>query len=203
MLTVICSPQEYAMPSFLDRPLHQPRRRDRSITDVAWIEAFLDHTPVMTLALLSSGHPFVNTNLFAYNASQRAIFIHTAPFGRLIETVDAAPDGVAACFTAFEMGRLLPAERARNFSVEYSSVTAFGVLQRLHDPDSIDAALQALMDKYAPHLTPGDDYRAASADDLRTTGTFRFRIDTWSAKQKAAPEHFEGAYCYSDVRTST
>lgn len=188
------------MPSFLDRPLHQPRRRDRAITDTAWIEAFLNRTPVMTLALLSNEHPFVNTNLFAFDASQRTVVLHTAPFGRLLETVDAAPDGLAACLTAFEMGRLLPAEQAKNFSVEYSSVTAFGILKRLHNPETIATALQALMEKYAPHLTAGADYSPASDDDLRTTGTFCFYIDTWSAKQKVAPEDFAGAYCYGDVR---
>jgi len=188
------------MPSFLNRPLHQPRRRDRAIADGAWIEAFLDRMPVMTLALLSSGHPFVNTNLFAFNATQRTVVIHTAPFGRLIETVDAAPDGVPACLTAFEMGRLLPAERAKNFSVEYSSVTAFGTLRRLHEPETIATALHALMDKYAPHLAAGTDYAPASDDELRTTGTFCFHIEAWSGKQKVAPNDFAGAYSYQEVK---
>ncbi|MEM1093839.1 MAG: pyridoxamine 5'-phosphate oxidase family protein [Bacteroidota bacterium] len=190
------------MPSFLDRPLHQPRRSDRAIADDAWIEAFLDRMPMMTLALLSGGHPFVNTNLFAFDAAHRTVIIHTAPFGRLIETVDAAPDGVPACLTVFEMGRLLPAERAKNFSVEYSSVVAFGTLRRLHEPEAIAIALQALMDKYAPHLMASSDYAPASDAELRTTGTFCFHIDAWSAKQKNAPDDFTGAYYYQDVQRS-
>ncbi|GAB5521483.1 MAG: hypothetical protein RhofKO_37340 [Rhodothermales bacterium] len=187
------------MASFLDRPLHELRRRDRAITDEAWIIDLLQRLPMATIALQSGGHPFVNSNLFAFDASTRSVVIHTAPFGRLIETVEAAPDGVPACLTAFEMGRLLPADRAKEFSVEYNSVTAFGTLRRLTDPDAIAEGLQALMDKYAPHLQPGTDYAPASDEEIRTTGTFCFSIDTWSAKQKAAPADFPGAYLYDDV----
>ena len=97
------------------------RRSDRAVEDVAWIQNFLQRAPVGVLATASDGQPFINSNLFVYDQAAHAIYLHTARTGRTRTNVEA---NERVCFHAFEMGRLLPADTALEFSVEYGGVTA-------------------------------------------------------------------------------
>jgi nitroimidazol reductase NimA-like FMN-containing flavoprotein (pyridoxamine 5'-phosphate oxidase superfamily) len=97
------------------------------------------------------------------------------------------------------MGRLLPAEEALEFSVEYSGVVLFGTAVIVQDDIEATHALQILLDKYAPHLKPGQDYRPPIAAELKRTAVFRINIDKWSGKKKAVAVDFPGAYLYEEV----
>ena len=97
------------------------------------------------------------------------------------------------------MGRLLPAERALNFSVEYKGVTIFGRVSIVEETEEAKKALQLLSDKYFPHLKPGVDYATASPEELRRTTVFCIQIDEWSGKQKQVEADFPGAFYYGDV----
>src|SRR5690606_7449645 len=104
-------------------PPHQVRRRDRAVDDEAWIRAFLHRAPVGVLATVHDGQPFLNPNLFVYDEAAHALYFHTARAGRTPANLSApAP----VCFSASEMGRLLPAPEALHFSVEFASVVVFG-----------------------------------------------------------------------------
>ena len=94
------------------------------------------------------------------------------------------------------MGRLLPNTAAMEFSVEYASVAVFGNAHILEDPEEQTRGLQLLMDKYFPHLQPGEDYRGITAAELKRTAVYRIDIEAWSGKQKAAPPDFPGAFHY-------
>jgi nitroimidazol reductase NimA-like FMN-containing flavoprotein (pyridoxamine 5'-phosphate oxidase superfamily) len=56
--------------------------------------------------------------------------------------------------------------------------------------------LQFILDKYAPHLRPGEHYRATTAEELARTSVFRIDIEEWSGKRKVAPDDFPGAFGY-------
>ena len=93
----------------------QVRRRDRGKSD-AWVRAYLEQAPYGFLATVGDGgQPFLNSNLFIYDADQHAIYLHTHRTGRTRDNLDA-PDRVA--FSVAGMGRLLPAPEALEFSVE-------------------------------------------------------------------------------------
>tara|TARA_B100000029_G_scaffold434354_1_gene447675 strand:+ start:921 stop:1241 length:321 start_codon:yes stop_codon:yes gene_type:complete len=92
------------------------------------------------------------------------------------------------------MGRLLPAPEALEFSVEYSGFTAFGKGSIVEDPEEARVALQMLLDKYAPHLKPGVDYRPTTDQELARTAVYGIDIETWSGKQKEESPDFPGAY---------
>jgi hypothetical protein len=55
------------------------------------------------------------------------------------------------------------------------------------------------MAKYAPHLQPGEDYRAMMEDELHGVNVYRLDIAHWSAKRKTAAEDFPGAYRFEDA----
>ena len=95
------------------------------------------------------------------------------------------------------MGRLLPAETALEFSVEYASVVVFGTATRLGETEEATDALHLLLRKYAPHLEAGQHYRPVMPEELVRTSVYRICIEEWSGKKKEAPADLPGAYTYS------
>jgi nitroimidazol reductase NimA-like FMN-containing flavoprotein (pyridoxamine 5'-phosphate oxidase superfamily) len=177
------------------RPINEPRRKDRTIDDDAWIRDFLRRAPMGVMATVDGDQPFITNNLFVYDEAENALYLHTANEGRFRTNIEANP---RVCLTAMEMGRLLPAKRAMNFSVEYASVVVFGRASVIEDGDSAKRALQILMDKYAPHLKPGTDYEPATDADLKVTAVFRIDIEQWSAKRKQAADDLPGTYRFGE-----
>ena len=178
------------------RPRAEVRRRDRAVTDEDWIRDFLKRAMFGTLATVRDGQPFVNMNIFVYDETANALYLHTARAGRTRSNVEA--DG-RVCFSVGEMGRLLPADTAMHFSVEYAGVVVFGRARVVSDDAEAERALQQLLDKYAPHLRPGRDYRPIQPEELGVTAVYRIDIEEWSGKQKVAPPDHPGAFFYGQV----
>lgn len=174
-------------------PFALVRRKDRAVTDEAWITALLHRAPIGNLATVREGQPFINANLFVYDEAAHAIYMHTARRGQTRDNVDA---NERACFSVSEMGRLLPADTALEFSVEYAGVVVFGAASVIEDEDEAARALQMLLDKYAPHLKPGMHYRPTTPEELARTSVYRIRIESWSGKKKEAAPDFPGAFTY-------
>ena len=179
-------PRDYAA-----EPRAKVRRHDRAVDDEGWIRAMLHRAPAGALATVHDGQPFINTNLFVYDEAAHRIYFHTARVGRTQANVAA---GSPVCFSVFEMGRLLPADTAVAFSVEYAGVTVFGAAEIVQG-DEARQALQLMLDKYAPHLRPDEHYQPTTAADLARTAVFRIDIETWSGKRKTVPDH-PGAFVY-------
>jgi hypothetical protein len=176
-----------------DHELTRIRRRDRAVADDAWIRAMLHRAASGVLATAHDGQPFVNTNLFVYDEAAHAIYLHGARTGRTATNI-AANERV--CFTVNEMGRLLPAAVALDFSVEYASVVVFGRARRIDDAATAQQALQKLLDKYFPHLQPGRDYRPITPEELARTAVYCLQIEEWSGKQKQVAADTPGAFLY-------
>ena len=94
------------------------------------------------------------------------------------------------------MGRLLPADTALEFSVEYASVVIFGKARIAKDPQG---GLELLMEKYFPHLTAGQDYRPITKGELLRTSVFELVIEEWSAKKKTAEPDYPGALPFPSI----
>ena len=173
----------------------QIRRKDRAVYDDAWIEAFLLRAPVITVSFTDGEQPHIKPTLFVYDPERRAVYFHATAFGRTTETLKAHP---RAAFTAFEMGRLLPADRAMSFSLEYASVVAHGRIAVIENDEEATAGLQLLLDKYFPHLKPGEDYAPVHPEELKITAVFRFDIDDWAGKRKVVADDFPGAFFWGE-----
>jgi nitroimidazol reductase NimA-like FMN-containing flavoprotein (pyridoxamine 5'-phosphate oxidase superfamily) len=135
-------------------------------------------------------------NIFVYDEAANAIYLHTARAGQTRSNVEADE---RVCFGVSEMGRLLPAPTAMHFSVEYAGVVVFGRARVVEDEVEATHALQQLLDKYAPHLRPGRDYRPIQPEEVAVTSVYRIEIDEWSGKQKVAPPDHPGAYLYGQA----
>jgi nitroimidazol reductase NimA-like FMN-containing flavoprotein (pyridoxamine 5'-phosphate oxidase superfamily) len=181
-------PKDYAT-----QPFAEVRRRDRAIEDDDWIRELLRRAPIGTLATVYDGQPFLNSNLFVFDEEQHVIYMHTARVGRTQANVERYE---AVCFSVSEMGRLLPADVALEFSVEYAGVVVFGQAEIVKDEALAAHALQLLLDKYFAHLRPGRDYRPTTPQELARTSVYQVRIEQWSGKQKRVADDFPGAFFY-------
>ncbi|KAA3643382.1 MAG: pyridoxamine 5'-phosphate oxidase family protein [Chloroflexi bacterium] len=171
------------------------RREDRAVEDDAWIKAYLGEAAMGVLATSYEGQPFINSNLFVYDEVEHAIYMHTAQVGRTRANLDANP---RVCFHTFSMGRLLPADEALEFSVEYAGVMVFGEVVIVEENEEKERGLQLLLDKYAPHLRPDRDYRSITPEELKRTAVYKIRIDEWVGKKKEVEEDFPGAFIYNE-----
>lgn len=171
------------------------RRKDRAVNDEAWIEEMLLKAPSGVLATSRDGQPFVNMNVFVYDPSAKSIYLHTAKEGQTRANVE---ENERVCFCVYEMGRLLPAMYARNFSVEYTGVVVFGRVEIVTDELQAARALQLLLGKYAPHLKPGEHYRPITSNEISQTTVYRIQIERWSGKRKVAPADHPGAFRFAE-----
>jgi len=172
-------------------PRSDVRRRDRAKED-GWIRSFLRAATWGYLATVGEdGQPYLNSNLFAFDEERHCLWLHTNRTGRTRANVDAHDKVV---FSAAAMGRLLPANEALEFSVEYAGVVVFGTGHVIEDREEAAHGLRALLEKYAPHLRYGVDYHGVTPNELKRTAVYRVDIESWSGKQKEAPGDFPGAY---------
>jgi hypothetical protein len=175
------------------------RRSDKAADD-RWIRALLHRAPTAALATVSAGQPFINMNLFVYDEAAHAIYMHTAGEGRTRTNVEGE---ARISFAVWEMGRLLPADTALEFSVEYAGVVVFGRASIIQDEKEAQRALQMLLDKYAPQLRPGRDYRPITAEEIARTSVYRIAIEAWSGKDNFKPADYPGAFFYHQPSTGT
>jgi hypothetical protein len=130
-------------------------------------------------------------SLFAYDEARNAIYIHGALEGRMRTNLDA---NRRVCFCAAEMGRLLPADTAMEFGVEYASVVVFGEAVVITDGDEARRGLQLILDRYFPHLKTGQDYQEITPEELNITAVYRIDIQAISGKETHEQADFPGAF---------
>jgi nitroimidazol reductase NimA-like FMN-containing flavoprotein (pyridoxamine 5'-phosphate oxidase superfamily) len=119
--------------------------------------------------------------------------MHGAPVGRTQANIER---DARCCFSVSEMGRMLPHETAFGMSVEYAGVIVFGRVSIVEDAAEAQHALEILVEKYFPHLRPGEDYRTITPAELARTAVYRVDIEQWSGKRKEVEPDFPGAFYY-------
>lgn len=145
------------------------------------IEALLARAQFGVTATSIDNQPFLHTSLYCYDPAARRIYIHTALDGRTRQNILQNP---RVCFSVAEIGRLLPADTAMEFSNEYASVIVFGRARLVESDDEKQHGLQGLLDKHFPDRRPGRDYRPITQAELDATSVFAIEVDAWSGKQK-------------------
>jgi nitroimidazol reductase NimA-like FMN-containing flavoprotein (pyridoxamine 5'-phosphate oxidase superfamily) len=151
------------------------RRRDRAVTDEAWISGHLTKSLYGVLGTEDDGQPFLTPLVFVFDAETKSLYFHGSRAGRMFQNVNGNPK---ACFNVCRMGAIISAPEACKFDVEYESVTAFGRLTVLGDPADAARALQLLVAKYG-----GDATQRMPAEALKRTAVYRFEIEEWSGKR--------------------
>jgi nitroimidazol reductase NimA-like FMN-containing flavoprotein (pyridoxamine 5'-phosphate oxidase superfamily) len=156
------------------------QRRPNLACDDEWIRDFLAQAQVGHVATRWDDQPFITPILFWYDPDRHEIYFHSNVVGRL--RANSERHG-KICFEASQAGRLLPSNVALEFSIQYESVIAFGTMRLIQDEDEGRRALYGLIDKYFPGMTPGEQYRPITDQELRRTSVYAMNIESWSGKR--------------------
>lgn len=162
------------------QPINYVRRRERAVEDDAWIRNFLRDAQYCVVATESSGQPFMNPLIFAYDEASHAIYYHTGRKGRIFANVTANP---RVCLNACRMLGLISRPQASSFDVAYESVVVFGRVRIIEEEAEAITAFRLLFDKYFPSLRYGEDFSPITSQQLAPTAVHRLDIEAWSGKR--------------------
>ena len=171
-------PQDYA-----DQAPIAYQRRPHLTRDDDWIRAFLKVSKIGHIATSSDGQPFINPTTFWYDEENHQIVFHSNVAGRVRSNIEINPK---VSLEASELGKLLPANVALEFSLQFRSVVVFGNARLVTDPVEARRLLYGLIGKYFPKMTAGKEYREITDKELRATSIYAIQIESWSGKENWA-----------------
>ena len=177
------------------------RYQGKAVDDPEWIREFLAGQETGVLGLVDGETPHLVTQLFVYDDEEGAIFLHGAQAGRAYDLVEGG-DQPRASFTTSEKGRYIPADEPVNFTVEYSSVVAYGTIDLRTADGEKRRVLERFMDKFAPQLTEGEDYQEMTDESIERTAVYRLDVESWSGKKGWKDPETPGAYDLGSVSKS-
>jgi uncharacterized protein len=156
------------------------QRRPENQRDEDWIRAFLRRGQIAHIAHLSGAQPFITPTNYWFDEESHAIVFHSNLAGRVRSNIEHSPQ---VCVEVSEYGRLLPANTALEFSIQFRSVMVFGTVKILEDSGECLRALYGLIGKYFPAMQPGREYRPITEKELARTTVYAVQIESWSGKE--------------------
>ena len=145
-----------------------------------WIRAFLREAKVGHIASARDGQPFINPTTFWFDEANHQIVFHSNITGRVRANIQSNP---RVCFVASELGKLLPANVALEFSLQFRSVVVFGEVRVISDPEETRRLLYGLIHKYFPAMTARKEFREITDKELKRTSVYAIQIMEWSGKE--------------------
>ena len=154
------------------------RRTDREIKDFDHILGWLREAPVGRLAFANGGEPYiVPLNFGILSTAPLTLVFHCAASGRKLDMMARNP---RVCFEADLPGELREAgPSACRWGMDFRSVIAWGCLEQVQGASDKEAALKALMAKYASDRDWIFDPRV-----FHDVVVLKLTIDEITAKQK-------------------
>jgi nitroimidazol reductase NimA-like FMN-containing flavoprotein (pyridoxamine 5'-phosphate oxidase superfamily) len=169
-------------------PINEGRIKEYARDD-AWIAAFLQEEQVGHIATRWEGQPFITPSTFWYDPERHEIYFHSSIVGRIRTNVERHQQVSFECSRA---GKPLASNIALEFSFQYASVIAFGVIRILEEEAEQERALYGLIEKYFPGMKPGVDYRPITEQELARTSVYAIEIKSWSGKENWKLEAAQG-----------
>ena len=148
--------------------------------DEAFIKGFLQQATIGHLAHSRDDQAYITPTNFWYDQARHRIIFHSNIAGRMRDNLEHNPK---VCLEASEYGRFLPANTALEFGIQYRSVMVFGTVQILTDNQEKTGVLNNLLNKYFPNMTPGQEYRPITEQELARTTVYALQIESWSGKE--------------------
>jgi uncharacterized protein len=148
--------------------------------DEEWIRAFLREVKVGHIASAQCGQPFINPTTFWFDEENHQIIFHSNIVGRTRSNIENNP---RVCFEASELGKMLPANVALEFSLQFRAVIAFGTARLITDSEEARRVLYGLIRKYFPAMTAGKEFREITDKELKRTSIYAIQIEEWSGKE--------------------
>ena len=153
------------------------RRKDREITDINCIAAFLAKEQILRIALYDEGDIYIVPINYGYSYDEQYTFyFHGAKAGRKYELAKKTPK------VGFEIDgdyTVLTGEIACDFSATFQSVIGTGTLSIVENTEEKIKGLNAIMQQTTSK--EGWDY---SKEMLEAVAVFRLDVDKMSCKAK-------------------
>jgi uncharacterized protein len=140
------------------------RRKDREVTDRAWMESVIGRSQVCRLAMCDGDQPYVIPMCVAYH--DNVLYFHCAGEGMKTGLLRANPK---VCVEFDIDTELIESGHASGFGMKYRSVIAFGTASFVDELDAKRAALDVLMAQYSE--------KAWTYPDAMVEGVCIFKVD--------------------------
>jgi len=161
------------------RPENKQRLRDYVQQD-DWIIDFLKRTPMGYFGTRWDEQPFVHPMTFWYDQDEHCIYMHGALIGRR-DANTKRHEKISFC--AAEMGKLLPSNKALEFSTQYRSVMVFGEIVEVTTPEEKAHCFYGLINKYFTEMEVNKDFSPIEDIDIKRTKAYKIKITSWSGKE--------------------
>ena len=154
------------------------RRKDREITNLDEVIDILEHTDVIRLAMNNGDYPYIVPVNFCYELTtnnQLIFYIHGAKVGTKVELLRQNP------LLSFELDtghQLITNEKACKYSFDYASVIGNGHATFIEEPTAKIAALQIIMNKFAPNKT-----FTITEGDVKPVVVIKITVHAYTAKK--------------------
>jgi hypothetical protein len=148
--------------------------------DDEWIRAFLREAKIGHIASALDGQPFINPTTFWFDEEKHQIVFHSNITGRARSNIES---NSRVCFEASELGNMLPANVALEFSLQFRSVVVFGSARLITEPSEARRVLYGLIHKYFLAMTAGKEFREITDKELKRTSVYAIQIEEWSGKE--------------------
>jgi nitroimidazol reductase NimA-like FMN-containing flavoprotein (pyridoxamine 5'-phosphate oxidase superfamily) len=148
--------------------------------DDEWIRAFLREARVGHIASARDERPFLNPTTFWFDEENHRIVFHSNVTGRLRSNIES---NSKVAFETSELGKMLPANVALEFSLQFRSVIVFGQARLVSDPEEARRVMYGLIHKYFPAMTAGKEFREITDKELKRTSIYAIQIEEWSGKE--------------------
>ena len=153
------------------------RRKDREITDINCIAAFLAKEQILRIAFYDEGDIYIVPVNYGYSYDEQYTFyFHGAKAGRKYELAKKTPK------VGFEIDgdyTLLTGEMACDFSATFQSVIGTGTLSIVENTEEKIKGLNAIMQQ-----TTSKEEWDYSKEMLEAVAVFRLDVDKMSCKAK-------------------
>ena len=156
------------------------RRTDREITDKDEIIKIIDKSDVCRIALSQNNIPYIVPMNFGYifENDRLVLYFHCAKEGKKLDIIKSNP---AACFEMDCSSKIIPGEKACNYSIDFESVIGFGNIVITGDGEIEEKrkALNLIMQKYAP-----EKMFEFSGTDIDSVTVLKFIVDDFTGKRR-------------------
>lgn len=137
---------------------------------------------VAHVGFVQNGQSYVIPFSYQYDpASPELLYLHGGKRSRALRELGT---GSPVCVTVTLVDGLVYSRSAMFHSMNYRSAVCFGRSRVVDSPEEKERVFTAMISRYFPGRTAGQDYEAATAAQLEATEVIAVEIDEWSAKAR-------------------
>ena len=156
------------------------RQHERAHYDRETVHAILDAGLLCHVGYVIDGQPYVTPTCY-WRTGDR-VYWHGSSASKMLRRLE---DGVPVCFTVALLDGLVLARSGYHSSIDYRTVMAFGVAQKVEDEAQILAALEA----FSERLVPGRwaEQRPPNDQEIKATTVMALDLAEVAAKVRTGP----------------